>query len=353
MERINQITSQLVPSPCSAAAEVFRKDVIRVLITGAAGQIAYSLIPLVISGETFGPTQKIILHLLDIPAMAEKLHGVVMEIEDCAYPLLHSVVATTNEPEAFKDVDVALFVGAMPRLQGMERKDLLQKNAQIFKVQGKSLDTYASKNVKVLVVGNPANTNCLIAQTFAPSIPKGNFTALTRLDQNRARSQIALKLKVPVQSVQGVNIWGNHSATQYPDAYHGMVENYPAPGLSTPVSSAINDENWIQKTFIQTVQQRGAAVINARKSSSAVSAAKAISDHVRDWILGSDGKAISMGVSSDGSYGIAPGLIYSFPVICSRGTYRIVQGLKLDTFSQKALDVTTKELLEEKTAAGL
>jgi len=227
----------------------------------------------------------------------------------------------------------------MPRLQGMERKDLLLKNAQIFISQGKSLDQFASKNVKVLVVGNPANTNCLIAQTNAPSIPKENFSALTRLDQNRARAQIASKLNIPVDSVQGVNIWGNHSATQY--------------GLVTPVAAAIGDQAWVEQTFIPGVQQRGAAVINARKSSSAVSAANAISDHTHDWLVGSSGKTVSMGVTTDGSYGVPKGLIYSFPVICHRGTYRIVQGLKIGAFSQKYLDATTKELQEEKSGVGL
>jgi len=241
----------------------------------------------------------------------------------------------------------------MPRLQGMERKDLLLKNAQIFISQGKSLDQFASKNVKVLVVGNPANTNCLIAQTNAPSIPKENFSALTRLDQNRARAQIASKLNIPVDSVQGVNIWGNHSATQYPNLYHGVLENYPQHGLVTPVAAAIGDQAWVEQTFIPGVQQRGAAVINARKSSSAVSAANAISDHTHDWLVGSSGKTVSMGVTTDGSYGVPKGLIYSFPVICHRGTYRIVQGLKIGAFSQKYLDATTKELQEEKSGVGL
>lgn len=322
---------------------------LRVLVTGAAGQIAYSLIFMVARGDMLGPDQPVILHLLDIPQMQEALQGVVLELEDCALSTLAGVVATTDVKEAFTGVDVAILVGAMPRREGMERADLLKANAAIFKVQGKALNDYSSKNVKVLVVGNPANTNCLIAQQSAPNLPKENFSCLTRLDHNRARSQVALRLKVGVSQVHNVVIWGNHSSTQYPDVSHGFVEGQ---GQKTPVRDAVKDDTWLRGDFIKTVQQRGAAVIKMRKLSSAASAAKAIVDHVRDWVHGTpEGDYVSMGVYSDGSYGIKEGVIYSFPVTCKGGRYHIVQGLTIDDFSREQMKKTEDELFSEREQA--
>jgi malate dehydrogenase len=325
----------------------------RVLVTGAAGQIAYSLVFMVARGDMLGPNQPVVLHLLDIPQMTEQLQGVVMELEDCALPLLAGVVATTDVKEAFTGVDYCLMVGAMPRREGMERADLLKANAAIFKVQGKALNDYASKNVKVLVVGNPANTNCLIAQQSAPDLPKENFSCLTRLDHNRARSQIALRLKVNVSQVHNTTIWGNHSSTQYPDVSHAYVTDLPSKGSKTPVVDAVKDEPWLHGDFIKTVQQRGAAVIKLRKLSSAASAAKAIVDHMRDWVFGTpEGEWVSMGVYSDGkSYGIKEGLIYSFPVTCKDGRWHIVQGLSINDFSRDLMKKTEDELASEKDSA--
>jgi len=323
---------------------------VRVLITGAAGQIAYSLIFLVARGDLFGPNQPINLHLLDVPFCAEALNGVVMEIQDCAFPLLQNLVATTNVAEAFDKIDYALLVGAFPRKEGMERKDLLKMNAAIFKEQGNALDKYASKNVKVVVVGNPANTNAWICMTSAPGIPKENFSALTRLDHNRAKAQIAARLKTSIQNVHNIVIWGNHSSTQYPDATHGYVT---ATSNRVPVYEAVNDQTYLQNEFISCVQQRGGAIIKARKLSSAASAAKAIVDHMRDWIVGTaEGEVISMAVHSEGSYGVEKGLIYSFPVTCKNGTYSIVQGLEIDDFSKGKMQLTEKELMEERQQAS-
>lgn len=318
----------------------------KVLITGAAGQIAYSLAFLVARGEMLGPNVPIILHLLDIPIMSEALKGIVMELQDCAFPTLKGIVATVNVEEAFTDISYALLVGAFPRKEGMERKDLLKANAAIFKEQGVALDKFARKDVKVVVVGNPANTNALIAMTLAPSIPKQNFSALTRLDHNRAKAQVALRANVPVQEVKNVVIWGNHSSTQYPDVSHGLVGE-------TPVRKAINDDAWLNGDFIKCVQQRGAEVIKARKLSSAASAAKAIVDHMHDWILGTpEGHYVSMAVYTNGStYGIQEGLIYSFPVTCKNGEYKIVEGLSVDEFSRKLMDATAAELQAEKDSA--
>lgn len=325
---------------------------VRVLITGAAGQIAYSLVFLVARGEMLGPNQPVILHLLDIPVAMDGLNGVVMELEDCALPLLAGVVPTTDVKEAFTGVDYALLVGAMPRKDGMERADLLKANAAIFKTQGKALNDYSSKNVKVVVVGNPANTNALLAQISAPNLPKENFSALTRLDHNRAKAQVALRLKVSVGSVRNVAIWGNHSSTQYPDVSHGEVLDFPNKGDKTSVKAAVKDDAWLQGEFIKTVQQRGAAVIKLRKLSSAASAAKAIVDHMRDWALGTpEGEYVSMGVYSDGSYGIKEGLIYSFPVTCKNGKYTIVKDLPVDDFSRKLMKETEEELSQEKETA--
>jgi malate dehydrogenase len=319
----------------------------RVLITGAAGQIAYSLIFLVAKGDLLGSDHPIILHLLDIPFCLEGLKGVEMEIIDCAFPLLRGLVVTTDVKEAFSKVDYALLVGAFPRKEGMERKDLLEKNAGIFKEQGSALDQYASKNVKVVVVGNPANTNAYLAMKAAPSIPKENFSALTRLDHNRAKSQVAGRIKISPASVHNIVIWGNHSSTQYPDVSHGYVE---IDGKKVAVKDAVKDDAWLQGEFISTVQQRGAAVIKARKFSSAASAAKAIVDHMRDWIYGTpQGEIISMAVRSDGSYGIPEDLIYSFPVTISDGKYSIVQSLEISEFSRKKMDASASELLEERS----
>jgi malate dehydrogenase len=297
----------------------------------------------------FGPDQDVILHLLEVPFVLEALNGVVLELEDGGYPLLRGIVATTEAEVAFKDVDVAILVGAFPRKEGMERSDLLNKNAGIFKVQGEAIDKVAKKSVKVLVVGNPANTNALLCQHYAPSIPKENFSALTRLDHNRAKAQIAKKLNIPVRDVHNVVIWGNHSSTQYPDADHGHVL---VNGEKKSVRDAVKDDKYLESDFITTVQKRGAAIIAARKLSSAMSAANAIVDHVRDWVLGSpEGEIISMAVPSDGSYGIPEGVIYSFPVTCKGGKYTIVQGQHISEFARKKMQATYDELADEKQAA--
>lgn len=323
---------------------------LRVVVTGAAGQIAYSLLYMVAKGDVFGLDQPLILHLLDIPPMMGVLEGVVMELADCALPLLHDVVATDDPAVAFKDVSAVFLVGAMPRKQGMERKDLLSANVKIFKVQGEALDKYAKKDVKVLVVGNPANTNALICSRYAPSIPRENFTAMTRLDQNRARAQIAAKLGIPVRQVKNLIIWGNHSSTQFPDASHGSVE---INGKITSVVDAVKDSSWLRSDFLSTVQKRGAAVISARKMSSAMSAAKAASDHMRDWFLGTEkGTFVSMGVLSDGSYGAPKDVVFSFPVTIKNGKWQIVQGLETDDFARKLLDATGQELEEERQEAN-
>jgi len=301
----------------------------------------------------FGRDQPVILHLLDIPPCATVLSGVVMELEDCALPLLRGVVASVDVEEGLKEVDYAVLVGAFPRRPGMERKDLLEKNCAIFKQQGAALAKVANKNVKVLVVGNPANTNSLIALTSANGgIPKENFTALTRLDHNRARNQIAKKLGVTIPQVQNVVIWGNHSSTQYPDVSYGFVLDFPNKGDKTSVTDAVNDQDWLQGEFIRTVQKRGAAVIDARKLSSAGSAAQAICDHMRDWVLGTaEGEYVSMAVPSDGSYGVPEGIIYSFPVTTKDGSYTIVPNLEVSDFSKEKMVATAKELEEERDLA--
>jgi len=317
---------------------------VRVCVTGAAGQIAYSLLYMISNGDVFGKDRKIVLTLLDIPPMMGVLDGVVMELTDCAFTLLTEVIPTADPAVAFKDIDVAFLVGSMPRKQGMERKDLLSANVKIFKVQGEALNTYAKKDVKVLVVGNPANTNALICSHYAPTIPRENFTAMTRLDQNRARGQIALRVGTDISNVQNLIIWGNHSATQYPDVANGTVNG-------KPVADAV-DKAYLQGEFIETVQKRGAKVIEARKMSSAMSAAKAAADHVKDWFAGTaPGSYVSMGVLSDGSYGIPKDIVFSFPVEIQNRQWKIVQGLKVDDFARSKLDVTTKELLEEKEEA--
>lgn len=293
---------------------------IRVVVTGAAGQIAYSLLYMIAKGDVFGPNQRLILHLLDIPPMMGVLEGVVMELADCALPLLAGVVPTADPAVAFKDVASAFLVGAMPRKQGMERKDLLSANVKIFKVQGEALNNFARKDVKVLVVGNPANTNALVCSHYAPSIPKENFTAMTRLDQNRAQAQVAARLGVGIANVKNVIIWGNHSSTQYPDAKNATVN---LNGTVKSVVEAVANNDYLNGEFVETVQKRGAAVIAARKMSSAMSAAKAASDHMRDWFAGTkDGEYVSMGVVSDGSYGTPKDIVYSFPVQIQNGQWK-------------------------------
>ncbi|CAF1220734.1 unnamed protein product [Rotaria sordida] len=326
-----------------------QKEPIHVVITGAAGQIAYSLVYQICNGEVFGKDQPLILHLLDITPMLGVLQGLVMEIDDCSIPLVKGVVTTDNEEQAFKDADAVFLVGAMPRKEGMERKDLLTANVKIFKSQGTAIDKFAKKTVKILVVGNPANTNCLILAHFAPSIPRENFSCLTRLDHNRAKAQIASRLKVSPDAVKNVIIWGNHSATQFPDVRSATVN---VNGTDTPVYDAIKDDQWLKSDFISIVQKRGAAVIAARKLSSAMSAAKASCDHMRDWWQGTkENEWVSMGVVSDGSYGVEKGLVYSYPVHIKNGRYSIVQGLPVDDWARELLDKTQKELLEEKTDA--
>jgi len=324
---------------------------LRVCVTGAAGQIAYSLLYSIGSGDVFGPNQPITLLLLDIPPMMTIVEGVVMELQDCSLPLLHSVIGTSDVATAFSNIDVGILVGAMPRKEGMERKDLLKANAKIFEVQGDALNKYAKKTVKVLVVGNPANTNCMIAASCAPTIPKENFTCMTKLDQNRAVSQVAMRLGVKTDAVKKVVIWGNHSSTQYPDLQHATVS---LNGQLVSVLEAIQDENWIQGEFIKTVQTRGAAIIKARKLSSAMSAAKAICDHMRAWWFGTDGDYVSMGVWSDGTqYGIPEGIVYSYPLeIKAGGTYSIVQNLPISGFSREKMDASAKELCEERDVAS-
>ena len=317
------------------------KQPLNVAITGAAGQIGYALAFRVASGAMLGADQPINLHLLEVTPALPTLQGVVMELNDCAFPTLNKVVATDDARIAFKDCHAALLVGARPRGPGMERKDLLLANAQIFSAQGKALNDVAARDVRVLVVGNPANTNALIAMKNAPSLKPQSFTAMTRLDHNRALSQLAEKTGSHVNDIQKMIIWGNHSATQYPDLNHCFVKGQPARSLV--------DADWIEKTFIPTVQQRGAAIIKARGASSAASAGSAAIDHIRDWFRGStQGDWVSMGIPSDGSYGIPEGVIYSYPVVCRGGHYDIVQGLAIDEGSRQRMDATHQELLEER-----
>lgn len=316
---------------------------VRVTVTGAAGQISYSLLFRIASGEMLGPNQPVILQMLEITPALDALKGVAMELEDCAFPLLAGMVCTDDAAVAFKDSDYALLVGARPRGPGMERKDLLEANAAIFSAQGKALNDNASKDIKVLVVGNPANTNSLIAQRNAPDINPRQFTAMTRLDHNRAMSQIANKTGATINDVTHMTIWGNHSATQYPDLHEAKVKGQAAIDMV--------DQVWYEEDFIPTVQQRGAAIINARGASSAASAANAAIAHMRSWALGTaDGDWVSMGVHSDGSYGIAEGLIYSFPCVCKDGDWEIVQGLEINDFSRAKMTATEQELTEERDA---
>ena len=316
---------------------------VRVTVTGAAGQISYSLLFRIAAGEMLGPNQPVILQMLEITPALEALNGVAMELDDCAFPLLAGMICTDDAAVAFKDSDYALLVGARPRGPGMERKDLLEANAAIFSAQGKALNDNASKDIKVLVVGNPANTNSLIAQRNAPDINPRQFTAMTRLDHNRAMSQIAGKTGSTINDVTQMTIWGNHSATQYPDLHEAKVKGQPAIDMV--------DQAWYESDFIPTVQQRGAAIISARGASSAASAANAAIAHMRSWALGtSEGDWVSMGVYSDGSYGITEGLIYSFPCTCAGGDWTIVQGLEINDFSRAKMTATEQELTEERDA---
>ncbi len=314
---------------------------VRVTITGAAGQISYSLLFRIAAGEMLGPNQPVILQMLEITPALDALNGVAMELEDCAFPLVAGIVCTDQADIAFKDADYALLVGARPRGPGMERTDLLEANAAIFSAQGKATNNHARRDIKVLVVGNPANTNALITQRNAPDINPRQFTAMTRLDHNRAMSQIAEKAGKSINDVKNMTIWGNHSATQYPDLHHAKVDGQSAIDLV--------DQDWYENQFIPTVQQRGAAIIKARGASSAASAANAAIAHMRTWVKGSEsGDWVSMGVYSDGSYGISEGLIYSFPCICEAGDWKIVQGLDINSFSRDKMSATEQELTEEK-----
>ncbi len=318
------------------------KAPVRVAVTGAAGQIGYSLLFRIASGEMLGKDQPVILQLLEIPdEKAQKaLKGVMMELDDCAFPLLAGMSAHSDPNTAFKDIDVALLVGARPRGPGMERKDLLSANAQIFTAQGKALNAVAKRTVKVLVVGNPANTNAYIAMKSAPDLPKKNFTAMLRLDHNRAASQIAAKTGKPVAAIEKLCVWGNHSPTMYADYRFATIE-----GQS--VKAMINDEEWNKNVFLPTVGKRGAAIIEARGLSSAASAANAAIDHVRDWVLGTNGKWVTMGIPSDGSYEIPVDVMYGFPVTCANGEYTMIKGLDIDAFSRERMTNTLNELLEE------
>lgn len=322
------------------------KQPIRVCVTGAAGQIGYAIVPMICNGDMFGPNQPVILQLLDLPFAMEALGGVVMEIEDGSFPLVHGVIATDDVNKAYQNADCAVLLGAFPRKQGMERKELMEKNIGIFKDMGEAIERNASPNIKVLVVGNPANTNALICSRFAPKVPPKNFTAMTRLDHHRALGQVALRVNCGVGEVENVIIWGNHSSTQFPDVNHGKAKG-------CPIRAMVKDDNYLNGEFIETIQKRGAAIINARKASSALSAARAATLHMNSWMCGTkSGEFVSMGVLSDGnSYGIADGLMYSFPCTCKDGQWEVVSGLSIDAFAKEKLKVTEAELVEEKTLA--
>ena len=319
------------------------KRPVRIAVTGAAGNIGYALAFRIAAGDMLGDDQPVVLQLLEIPPAMDALRGVVMELRDCAFPLLDDIVATSDYATGFSEADYCILVGAKPRGPGMERKDLLSENGKIFGPQGRAINDHASKSVRVLVVGNPANTNCLIAASNAPDLDPGQFTAMTRLDHNRALSQLAEKTGRHVNDIHRMTIWGNHSSTQYPDLSHCVVDGDPAPELV--------DEAWVREEFIPTVQKRGAAIIEARGASSAASAASAAIDHVRSWAHGaSEHDWVSMAVPSDGSYGVAPGVVYSFPCTCSNGSWEIVQGLEIDPFSRERMDATDRELRDERAA---
>jgi malate dehydrogenase len=314
---------------------------VRVTVTGAAGQIGYSLVFRIASGQLLGPDQPVDLRLLEIPPAMGALEGVAMEVVDCAFPLLRGLDLHDDPNDAFDGVDIALLVGSRPRTKGMERAELLSENGKIFTVQGRALNEHAGADLKVLVVGNPANTNCLIAMNNAPDIPRERFTAMLRLDHNRAVAQLAAKLAVPVSAITNMGVWGNHSPTMYPDLFHAQVNGQQA-------AAAVDDQAWIEEDFLPNVGKRGAAIIEARGASSAASAANAAIDHVRDWVSGTDGGWVSMGVPSDGSYGVPEGLISGFPCTCAGGEHSIVQGLDIDDFSRSKIDVTVAELTGER-----
>jgi malate dehydrogenase len=317
---------------------------VRVAVTGAAGQIGYQLLFRIASGQLLGPDTPVYLSLLEIPDAVKAAEGTAMELVDCAFPLLAGIDISADPNEAFDGVNIALLVGARPRSKGMERSDLLEANGGIFKPQGEALNRHAADDVRILVVGNPANTNCLIAQSNAPDIPRERFTAMTRLDHNRALSQLANKTETPVREITNLCVWGNHSTTMYPDIFHAKIGDRDALGV-------VDDMDWVENDFIPTVQKRGAAVIEARGASSAASAANAAIDHVHDWVLGSkSGDWVSMAIPSDGSYGVEEGLISSFPVTCSGGKYEIVQDLEISDFSRERIEVTVNELKEEREA---
>jgi malate dehydrogenase len=317
---------------------------VRVAVTGAAGQIGYAILFRIASGQLLGPDTPVHLSLLEIPDAVKAAEGTAMELVDSAFPLLVEIDVADDPTTAFDGVNVALLVGARPRSKGMERSDLLEANGGIFKPQGNALNDHAASDVKVLVVGNPANTNCLIAQSNAPDIPRERFTAMTRLDHNRAIGQLAAKTGAAVKDITNMTIWGNHSATQYPDIFHAKVRGQDA-------AEVVSDQGWLENDFIPTVQKRGAAIIEARGASSAASAANAAIDHVHDWVLGTPaGDWVSMAIPSDGSYGVEEGVISSFPVTCSGGSYEVVQGLEVNDFSQSRIDATVNELKEERDA---
>ncbi len=315
---------------------------VRVAVTGAAGQIGYAILFRIASGQLLGPDTPVHLSLLEIPDAVKAAEGTAMELDDCAFPLLTGIDINSDPNQAFDGVNIALLVGARPRSKGMERSDLLEANGGIFKPQGEALNEHAASDIKVLVVGNPANTNCLIAKSNAPDIPAERFTAMTRLDHNRAIAQLAKKAGAEVKDITNMTIWGNHSATQYPDIFHAKVGGRNA-------AEVVDDQDWLENDFIPTVQKRGAAIIEARGASSAASAANAAIDHVHDWVMGTpEGDWVSMSIPSDGSYGVAEGVISSFPVTCSGGSYEIVQDLEIDDFSRSRIDATVKELGEER-----
>jgi malate dehydrogenase len=315
---------------------------VRVAVTGAAGQIGYAILFRIASGQLLGADTPVHLSLLEIPDALKAVEGTAMEIDDCAFPLVAGVDISDDPNKAFDGASVALLIGARPRTKGMERSDLLEANGGIFKPQGQALNDHAASDIKVLVVGNPANTNCLIAKSHAPDIPAERFTSMMRLDHNRAIAQLAAKAGAKVSDITNMTVWGNHSPTQYPDIFNAKVKGRPA-------AETVNDQEWLESDFIPTVQKRGAAVIDARGASSAASAANAAVDHVHDWVLGTpDGDWVSMGIPSDGSYGVEEGLIFGFPVTCAGGSYQVVQGLDVNDFSQSRLDVTVNELKDER-----
>ena len=319
------------------------KAPIRVAITGAAGQIGYSMLFRIANGDMLGREQPIILQLLDIPQAQQMLRGVAMELEDCAFPSLQQVICTDDPRVAFRDAEVVLLVGARPRSKGMERKDLLEANGAIFTVQGRAMNDVAARDIKVLVVGNPANTNALIAMNSAPDLPRANFTSMMRLDHNRAISQLAARTGKAVTDIEKMVVWGNHSPTMYPDIRFATIAGQNAVAV-------VNDQAWYRDTFMPTVGKRGAAIIEARGLSSAASAANAAIDHIRNWTLGSNGQWVTMGICSDGSYGIPEGMIYGFPCLCANGNYEMIKGLEIDAYSRERMDFTLKELNEERDA---